>query len=109
MDENERQIEWRDYWEVATRRRWVLLGALFACGVAATAGADLWPVRYRSEALVLVERQDVPKEYVQPNVTADAGERLESIRQQVLSRTRLESLIARYRLYQKLAEGDGIL
>jgi polysaccharide chain length determinant protein (PEP-CTERM system associated) len=101
MDENERQIEWRDYWEVATRRRWVLLGALFACGVAATAGADLWPVRYRSEALVLVERQDVPKEYVQPNVTTDASERLASIRQQVLSRTRLESLIARYRLYPR--------
>ncbi|MDE3137221.1 MAG: hypothetical protein KGL59_11650, partial [Acidobacteriota bacterium] len=99
MDERQRQIEWRDYWEVMTRRRWMVLGALFICGTAATIGVDLWPVRYRSEALVLVERQDVPKEYVQPNVTSDASERLASIRQQVLSRTRLESLIARYRLY----------
>ncbi len=99
MDEKQRQLDWRDYWEVLTRRRWVLAGALFVCGIAATVGADLWPVRYRSDALVLVERQDVPKEYVQPNVTADASERLASIRQQVLSRTRLESLIARYRLY----------
>ena len=103
MDEKQRQLEWRDYWEVVTRRRWVLAGALFACALAATVGADLWPVRYRSEALVLVERQDVPKEYVQPNVTTGARERLASIRQQVLSRTRLESLIDRYGLYPKKA------
>jgi succinoglycan biosynthesis transport protein ExoP len=101
MDKRQRQLEWRDYWDVVKRRRWALLGALFLCGVAGTTGADLWPVRYRSEALILVERQDVPKEYVQPNVTADAGERLESIRQQVLSRTRLESLVARYGLYPR--------
>ena len=103
MDEKKRQLEWRDYWDVVTRRRWVLVGALFACALAATVGADLWPVRYRSEALVLVERQDVPKEYVQPNVTTGARERLASIRQQVLSRTRLESLIDRYGLYPKKA------
>jgi succinoglycan biosynthesis transport protein ExoP len=101
MDEKPRQLEWRDYRDLVARRRWVLIGALVVCGLGATACAGLWPVRYRSEALVLVERQDVPKQYVQPNVTEGASERLASIRQQVLSRTRLESLIDRYNLYAK--------
>lgn len=101
MDERHRQLEWRDYRDLVARRRWVLIGALLVCGLGATACAGLWPMRYRSEALVLVERQDVPKQYVQPNVTEGASERLASIRQQVLSRTRLETLIGRYDLYPK--------
>jgi polysaccharide chain length determinant protein (PEP-CTERM system associated) len=99
MPEIEKQFEWREYWEVFRRRRWVLLGVLFGAGIAGTAVAALWPVRYRSQALILVERQDVPSAYVRPNVTADAQERLATITQQVLSRTLLEGLIGRYQLY----------
>jgi succinoglycan biosynthesis transport protein ExoP len=103
MPETEQQLKWADYWEVVTRRRWILLAALFVCGLAATAAAALWPVRYRSESLILIEPQDVPSDYVRPNFTADASERLAAISQQVLSRTRLESLIDRYGLYSPAA------
>jgi polysaccharide chain length determinant protein (PEP-CTERM system associated) len=95
----EEELEWSDYRDVLTRRRWLLLGALFAVAIAAALGAWLWPVRYESRSLVLVEPQAVPKQYVQPNVSTRPSERLAAIRQQVLSRTRLESLIARYHLY----------
>ncbi|HVB34139.1 MAG TPA: GNVR domain-containing protein [Patescibacteria group bacterium] len=104
MAQIEKQLEWHDYWEVLARRRWILLAALFAFGLAATALAALWPVLYRSEALILVEQQDVPSDYVRPNVTADARQRLATISQQVLSRTRLENLIDRYHLYPSAAD-----
>lgn len=104
MPEIENQLRWREYWGILRRRRWVFLGVLLAAEIAGTAAAALWPVRYRSEAMILVERQDVPSEYVQPNVTADAQQRLATITQQVLSRTMLEGLIGRYQLY---APGRG--
>lgn len=106
MPEIERQLKWADYWEVVRRRRWVFLAALFVSGLTATAAAAIWPVRYRSEALVLVEQQDVPSDYVRPNVTADASARLATISQQVLSRTRLQSLINRYHLYPQMPDHD---
>ncbi|HVB99605.1 MAG TPA: GNVR domain-containing protein [Candidatus Dormibacteraeota bacterium] len=109
MQRIEKQLEWLDYWEVVTRRRWILLAVLFVCGLAATAVAALWPVRYRSEALVLVEQQNVPSDYVRPNVSADARQRLATISQQVLSRTRLQNLIDRYRLYPSARPGGNKL
>jgi succinoglycan biosynthesis transport protein ExoP len=108
MQEKEKQqLNWRDYWEVIARRRWILLGVLFVAGLAGTLGADLWPVRYRSEALILVERQDVPSHYVQPNVTSDVQQRLQAITQQVLSRTRLDRMITQFGLYPKDSKRFG--
>lgn len=54
---------------------------------------------YRSETLILVEQQKVPEHYVVSNVTADLQERLESMTQQVLSRTRLQRIIDDLHLY----------
>ena len=52
------------------------------------------PARYKSGTLILVEQPTMPKDYVTPNVTDDLQERLQSITQQILSRTRL---VAHYR------------
>lgn len=99
MPHIEKQLEWFDYWDVVVRRRWILLAALFVCVLGATFAAVVWPVRYRSQSLILLQQQDVPSDYVRPNVTADARARLATISQQVLSRRRLEDLIDRYHLY----------
>jgi polysaccharide biosynthesis transport protein len=54
---------------------------------------------YQSEALILVEQQKVPDQYVVPNVTANLQGRLQSMSQQILSRTRLQATIDRFHLY----------
>jgi succinoglycan biosynthesis transport protein ExoP len=99
MEEREQETRWQDYWAVAVRRRWFFLGTLFAVALVATLAAAFWPVRYRSEALVLVEQQNVPTKYVEPNVLTNAQQQLQSITQLVLSRTRLARLISKYGLY----------
>ena len=67
---------------------------------AATAGAALGlPNRYRSETLILVVPQRVPETYVKSTVTAKIEDRLQSISQQILSRTRLERIIEDFSLY----------
>jgi polysaccharide chain length determinant protein (PEP-CTERM system associated) len=57
------------------------------------------PVRYKSSTLILVEQPTMPKNYVEPNVSDDLQERLQSITQQILSRTRLLIIIDKLHLY----------
>ncbi|HLB90284.1 MAG TPA: hypothetical protein VJK29_21680 [Terriglobales bacterium] len=49
--------------------------------------------------MILVEQQKVPEHYVISNVTIDLQERLQSMTQQILSRTRLERIIEGFHLY----------
>src|ERR1700731_2758976 len=57
------------------------------------------PPRYQSTTLILVEQPTMPRDYVTPNVNDDLQERMQSITQQILSRTRLLHIIDQFRLY----------
>src|SRR5882757_6131186 len=69
--------------------------------------------RYKSGTLILVEEPTMPKNYVVPNVNDDLQGRLQSISQQILSRTRLLIIIDSLNLYngkrqQKLSPDDKV-
>lgn len=51
------------------------------------------PKRYRSSTLILVESEKVPDSFVQKMATETMTRRMQTIRQEVLSRTRLERVI----------------
>ena len=82
------------------RRRAGLVIVTVAVVSAATAGsALLLPNHYRSETLILVLPRRVPETYVKSTVTARIEDRLQSIAQEILSRTRLEHIIRDFDLY----------
>ncbi|MGA8620635.1 MAG: hypothetical protein WB660_19180 [Candidatus Sulfotelmatobacter sp.] len=87
------------YLGVVRRRHLLFLIPLFL-GWAVVWGAS-WVIApsYRSSTLILVEQPTMPKDYVTPNVNDDLQERLQSITQQILSRTRLLQIIERLNLY----------
>jgi polysaccharide chain length determinant protein (PEP-CTERM system associated) len=89
----------QDYTGILKRRFWLILtSAILFLGV----GIGLTyiiPPRYVSQTLVLIEQQQVPENYVTPVVTEDLGERLASMREQILSRSRIEPIIQRFNLY----------
>ncbi len=89
-----------EYWAIARRRRWYILLPVFICWGLAWTGSWLVPSTFQSEALILVEQQKVPEQYVVPNVTVNLQDRLQSMTQQILSRTRLQSTINRFHLYE---------
>src|SRR5467141_3433619 len=97
-------VRWQDYWAMAVRRRWWLMGPLLVCGFIAFGVGHFWPEQYRSEALILVEQQKVPELYVTPNVVTNLQDRLQSMTQQILSRTRLQKLIEQTNLYPDLRQ-----
>jgi polysaccharide biosynthesis transport protein len=96
-----KQLRWQDFRDIAIRRRWTLLGPFFALGLAGFVVAHVWPARYRSEAMILVDEQKVPDKYVMPNVVSSAETRLHSMTQEILSRTRLQEIIDKFGLYPK--------
>jgi polysaccharide chain length determinant protein (PEP-CTERM system associated) len=90
---------WEEYLAIfLRRRRWILI-PLFACWAVVWGLSWLLPTSYQSEALILLEQQKVPDQYVVPNVTINLQDRLQSLKQQVFSRTRLQATIDRFHLY----------
>ncbi len=85
------QIAWRRKW-------WIVIPAILVAGAVALWTRQL-PNMYRSDALIMVVPQRVPEEYVRSTVTQSVEDRLQSISQQILSRTRLERIIDDLGLY----------
>src|SRR5271157_5791847 len=101
LDDRQSMRGMEEYWAIALRRRWWILGPLFFGWLLVFASAWVIPASYTSEAVVLVEGQKVPEKYVEPNVEVDLAERVQAMRQQVLSRTRLLNLITSLKLYPR--------
>src|SRR5438045_2276068 len=94
LEENSSEgLDLQHYLGVARRRHLHFLIPLFL-GWALVWGASwVLPPRYQSSTLILVEQPSMPSEYVKPNVNDDLQDRLQSITQQILSRTRLLHII----------------
>lgn len=94
-----RQLDFDDYVEIF-RRRWWLMTVLALAGAGAGYGlAHFLPKSYTSQTLVLVEQPTVPGDYVKPVNTQDGNQRLATMQQQILSRTRLEPVIQQFGLF----------
>ena len=86
-------------WAAARRRRWYIILPVFLGFVVANVVSWVLPARYRSEAAILVEQQKVPEELVTPNVVSDVQARLQSMQQEILSRTRLLRIMDELHLF----------
>lgn len=87
---------------VAFRRRRKLI--LFIClGLLSVslAAAFLWPPTYKSTATILIEEQEIPSDLVRSTITSYADQRIETIKQQVMSRTTLWKVVEQFNLYQE--------
>jgi polysaccharide biosynthesis transport protein len=87
------------YLGIVRRRHVQFLIPLFLGWLVVWGVSWIMPARYKSATLILVEQPTMPKNYVEPNVSEDLQERLASIQQQILSRTRLLLIIDKLHLY----------
>jgi len=60
------------------------------------------PPIYVSKSTILVESQQIPEEYVKATVTGYVEERLQTITQQILSRSNLTEIINKFNLYAEM-------
>ncbi|MBA5866271.1 MAG: lipopolysaccharide biosynthesis protein [Nitrospira sp. CR1.3] len=100
MDQEARTV--RDLWQTFRRRRSVVtvVGAtIFVIGAAI---ALLWPAVYRSKATILIEEQEIPHDLVRSAITSYADQRIETIKQQVMSRSTLWKIVEQHGLYESM-------
>lgn len=99
--QQEEPLNLERYWlMVCRRRRWIVLSTIMVWALALTASL-LLPAKYKSETVILIEQPKVPTQYVMPNVTSDLQQALQSLTQQILSRTRLVAIMDKFNLYNK--------
>jgi uncharacterized protein involved in exopolysaccharide biosynthesis len=91
-----------DYLAMLRRRRTMILAVGLTLLVASAALAFLLPAVYRSTATILIEEQEVPSDLVRSAIATYADQRIETIKQQVLSRSTLWKIIEQYDLYRDL-------
>jgi polysaccharide chain length determinant protein (PEP-CTERM system associated) len=84
---------------ILRRRRAVILGPFVLALLATPTASRFLEDRYQSSTSILVVPQRIPESYVQSTVTSTMEERLQTISQQILSRTRLERIIQSFDLY----------
>jgi succinoglycan biosynthesis transport protein ExoP len=99
LQESSTPIDFAEIKGMVRRRRWQFLVPFF-CGWLLVWGASwLIPSTYRSGTLILVEQPSVPEKFVTSNIDSDIQHQLDSITQQILSRTRLIRIIDTLGLY----------
>jgi polysaccharide chain length determinant protein (PEP-CTERM system associated) len=93
---------------IGWRRKWqIVLPAILIAG-AASWWIQRLPDRYRAHALLLAVPQRVPEAFVRPTVTTRNSQALQSMTQQILSRTQLEQVIREFDLYAEDRKLDAM-
>ena len=87
--------------DIFRRRHMQFLIPMFVGWLVVWGASWLLPTRYKSTTLILVEQPTMPESYVAPNVNENLQDRLQSITQQILSRTRLLMIIDKLHLYEE--------
>ena len=84
---------------IVRRRHLQFLIPLFLGWIVVWGISWVLPPRYKSSTLILVEQPTMPQHYVAPNINDDLQARLQSMTEQILSRTRLLLIIQKLHLY----------
>src|SRR5258706_4574330 len=96
----QRELTIEDYKTILRRRMWLLIVPAVLFSIGAYTVSLFLPARYMSETVVLVEAPAVSSELVRP-IGGDTNQRLATMREEILSRTRLQQIIEKFKLYQE--------
>ena len=99
MINSEKSFNIHDYIEILLRRIWYIVIPFVIVSIGTILYAFYSPREYQATTFVLVIPQKVPEQFVHPTVTSKIEDRLQSIGQEILSRTRLEQVISEFGLY----------
>ncbi len=84
--------ELRRFAEAPLRHPWIVLAPLVLLPIASIAASFFLPPRYSSSTLILVAPEQVPANFIPQMTTERVARRLQTLRQEVQSRTRLETV-----------------
>lgn len=95
-----------DYLSILKRRWLQMLAVFIVVLLTAIAVAMLMAPVYKSTGTILVEAQQIPVDVIKATVTGYADERIEVIKQRVMTRDNLYRIINKYKLYPRKIDSE---
>jgi uncharacterized protein involved in exopolysaccharide biosynthesis len=93
------KIKPEDIIEIIVRHRWYIIIPFCLSMMTGIYFALTLTKVYSAGTLILVQPQLIPSNYVQSIVSASLGSRINTLSQQIMSRTNLEKIISEFKLY----------
>lgn len=109
MEEQSGTFQIDHYVELALKDRWLLIIPFCLALAGGIAAAFLLPKAYEASTLIFVRPQKVPTTYVRSIVETEIEARINTISQQILSRTNLEKIINQFNLFMDPDQEDMFL
>lgn len=91
-----------DYKRMVWRRKWTIVCAMLIIALMTAVVTAFLPNRYRANTVILVDPRTVPENFVMSTATSAGVDRIASLREQILSNTRLSQIIDEMNLYSDL-------
>jgi polysaccharide chain length determinant protein (PEP-CTERM system associated) len=104
-----RDLTMDDYLAMLRRRMKVILIPALLAPLAGFLVSYVFPPKYTSQSLVMVEGQKVPEGIVQPVVTEDLTQRIASLQQRVMSQSVLQPMLERSGLAKPGQNMDDVI
>ncbi len=95
-----RQRSARDFWRMLKRRKWLILLPVLTMTLSIGYVVYSLPSVYESKTVLTVKPPTISEDVVKSMTNADLTQRIETINQEVLSRSSLEPMIAKYKLFE---------
>jgi polysaccharide chain length determinant protein (PEP-CTERM system associated) len=100
--EEETLLSLSDYLEILYRCKWSLIIPSVGISLIAVILALILPNTYKSTATILVEERQISSEYIKTTVTSYTEQRIQQIKQRIMSTGRLLEIMNQFDLYKKL-------
>jgi uncharacterized protein involved in exopolysaccharide biosynthesis len=98
----------RQIGQIVRRRRAPMIVTTVALSVLSVVTAYLLPAVYKSTATILIEEQEIPPDIVRSAISSYADQRIETIKQQVMTRSTLMKFVEQYGLYRSLRQNSSM-
>jgi polysaccharide chain length determinant protein (PEP-CTERM system associated) len=97
-----------DYLDIIRRHKyWVIIPAIVLITLSGLV-AYLLPATYKSEGLILIESQEIPNDLVRSTVTSYADQRIEVIKQRIMTTSKIMELVKKYNIYPDLRKKSPV-
>ncbi len=100
----EYELTMHDYIEIIRRRFLLMIAVFIIVIVTASALAILLPPIYQSSGTILIESQQISTNIIESNVSGFASERIEVVKQRVMTRENLLRIIKKYNVFRSKNE-----
>lgn len=99
MDYEEEGKSLRDYINILRRRKRMMAITAAVVMLLVLIVTFLWPATYRSQSIILIEQQDIPSNLVQTTITSYAQQRIEEIKQRIMTIGNIMGIVEEFGLY----------